>query len=287
MRSVRLVALIAIGGLAAASALSVSAAEASSPTSRIVYRSVRLANPQRPPELYSVLSSGQGRRLLARGAEQPAWSPGRKRIAFASAGIVGRQGIWVMSADGSGRRRLTRLPGDGEPTWSPDGRRIVFRRSGLASFDLWVVPATGGTARPLLRTPVANELSPDWSPDGRRIAFQSSRGGSIQIWVLNLKSKQARRLTTGRFSFSPDWAPDGRRITYMTGGQIAVVDADRRWRRLLPSGTPRSADDPAWSPDGRRIAFQRGGQVLTMLAGGGGLRYVTRAVWGTNGHPDW
>ncbi len=83
-------------------------------------------------------------------------------------------------------RRLTTRPGDGEPTWSPDGRRIAYRSSSATSFDLWVVPSTGGTRRPLLRTPSANELDPDWSPDGRRIAMQSSRGGQIQIWVLSL-----------------------------------------------------------------------------------------------------
>ena len=120
----------------------------------------------------------------------------------------------------------------------------------------------------------------------RRLAFQSSRGGQIQIWVMSLATKHARRLTRGTASFSPDWAPDGRRIAFATGGRIGIVDADSRLR-LLPTGTPRSADDPAWSPDGRRISFQRGGQVLTMRADGGGLRYLTRAAWGTNGEPDW
>jgi TolB protein len=281
----KLAAALAITGVLAASSLALGAAGASSET-RVVYRTVRLASPQRPPELYSVLPSGRSRRLLVRGAEQPAWSPKRKRIAFARS-RVGQEGIWVMNADGSGQRRLTRRPGDGDPTWSPDGRRIVYRSSSPTSFDLWVVPSAGGKPKPLLVTSQANELEPDWSPDGRRVTFQSSRGGTIQIWVLNLSSKQARRLTSGRESFSPDWAPDGRRIAYATGGQIAVVNADTRTRRLLPSGTPRSADDPSWSPDGRRIVFQRGGQVLSMLAGGGDLRYVTRAAWGTNGEPDW
>jgi Tol biopolymer transport system component len=277
---------IAIAGLAAASALSWTAAAAAPPEPRIVYRTVRLSAPARPPELYSILPSGQGRRLLVRGGEQAAWSPGRKRIAF-SRGVVGKAGIWVMNADGRAARRLTTSPGDGEPTWSPDGRRIVFRRSSATNFDLWVVPSSGGRAVPLLRTPIANELDPDWSPDGRRLAFQSSRGGQIQIWVMNLASKHARRLTRGAASFSPDWAQDGRRIAFATGGRIGIVDADSRRRRLLPTGTPRSADDPAWSPDGRRISFQRGGQVLTMRADGGGLRYLTRAAWGTNGEPDW
>jgi TolB protein len=250
---------------------------------RIVYRTVHLATPKRPPEVWSVLPSGRGRRLLTRGAEGPTWSPNRTRIAFSGTPA----GIWVMRADGSARRRLTRLAGDIGPTWSPDGRRIAFSRQSLTSIDLWVVPATGGTAKPLLRTPVANELSPDWSPDGRRMAFQSSRGGEIQIWVMSLASKTARRLTSGSSSFSPDWAPDGRRIAYTTRGHVAVVDADHPRPRLLPSGTPLSVDSPAWSPDGTRIAFQRGGQVLTMRASGGDLRYVTRASWGTNDSPDW
>jgi TolB protein len=281
----KLAPAIAIAGLLAASAVPLSAVGASS-EARIVYRTVRLTNPQRPPELYSVLPSGRARRLLARGGEQPAWSPDRRRIAFAR-GLVGLGGIWVMNADGSGQRRLTRRPGDGDPTWSPDGRRIAYRSDSKTSFDLWVVPSAGGRPKPLLVTPRANEWQPDWSPDGRRLALQSSRGGGIQIWVLNLSSKQMRRLTSGRDSFSPDWAPDGRRIAYATGGQIAVLHADTRARRLLASGKPQSADDPSWSPDGRRIVFQRGGQVLSMRAGGGELRYVTRAAWGTNGEPDW
>jgi TolB protein len=282
----RRLAWIAIGGLVAASALSLSAARAAT-EARIVYRTVWLSNPQRPPELYSVLRSGQGRRLLTRGAEQPAWSPNRRRIAFAGGGILGKGGIWVMNADGSVKRRLTTRAGDGDPTWSPDGRRIAYRSSSPTSFDLWVVPASGGKARPLLRTPQANELDPDWSPDGRRMAFQSSRGGRNQIWVMTLPSGAARRLPGGRGNFSPDWSPDGRRIAFMTDGRIAVVNADGKRLRMLPSGRPLSADDPTWSPDGTRIAFQRGGQVLSMRAGGGDLRYVTRAAWGTNTDPDW
>ena len=35
--------------------------------------------------------------------------------------------IYVMNADGSGKRNLTRNPAqDGRPSWSPDERRIAF-----------------------------------------------------------------------------------------------------------------------------------------------------------------
>jgi Tol biopolymer transport system component len=282
----RLVAATALTGLVAASILSLSAAASPSNPSRIVYRSVRLANPQIPPALYSVQPSGAGRRLLARGADQQALSPDRARIAFAGAGL-GRGGIWVMRADGRAQRRLTNRAGDGEPTWSPDGKRIAFRRDQGASFDLWVVPAAGGSARRLFGGRVTSELTPDWSPDGRQIAFQGNRGGENQIWILTLRTQGVRRLTRGAASFQPDWSPDGKRIVYSTRGRIAVVRADGTGTRLLPTGVPSSAYNPAWSRDGRQIAFERGGQVLHMGAGGGGIRYVTRAAWGTNGDPDW
>ena len=285
-------ATILLASVAAASALS-STAGAVTGELRIVYRTVHLKTRGGRPEVYSVLPSGQGRHLLARGAEQPAWSPDHTRIAFAGGGLVRPKGIWVMNADGSAQRRLTTRLGDRNPTWSPDGRRLAFSggSSPTGSEDLWIVPAAGGKARPLLRTPRANEGAPDWSPDGRRIALESTRSGSRQIWVLTLASGQARRLTGGRDSVSPDWAPDGRRIAFVklgrNGYRIAVMDVDSRRVKLLQSGTPLSVDNPAWSPDGRRIAFQRGGQVLTMRADGSDRRYVTRAAWGTNDGPDW
>ncbi|HUQ00112.1 MAG TPA: hypothetical protein VM093_06595 [Aeromicrobium sp.] len=68
----------------------------------------------------------------------PDWSPDGKQIAFDS-GDVGRQGsvgdVWVMNANGSGKRRLThtrpvsRAAGfviTNNPVWSPDGTQLMF-----------------------------------------------------------------------------------------------------------------------------------------------------------------
>jgi Tol biopolymer transport system component len=63
----------------------------------------------------------------------PAWSPDGTQIAFVSRRerMEGRRNtIYLMNADGTGRRVLTTegTP-DSEPTWSPDGSAIAFIRS--------------------------------------------------------------------------------------------------------------------------------------------------------------
>ena len=58
----------------------------------------------------------------------PVWSPDGRRIAFTSRPDDNSE-IYVVNADGSGQRRLTRnAAGDFGPTWSPDGRKIAFER---------------------------------------------------------------------------------------------------------------------------------------------------------------
>jgi hypothetical protein len=58
--------------------------------------------------------------------DNPAWSPDGRRIAFLSLNVEDFDfEIYVMNANGSGQRRLTRVSGfDTAPSWSPDGRRV-------------------------------------------------------------------------------------------------------------------------------------------------------------------
>jgi hypothetical protein len=57
-----------------------------------------------PFDIYVVHSDGTGLRRLAAGARGPAWSPDGARIAYVS--LSARGGLWVMDADGSGKRRV-------------------------------------------------------------------------------------------------------------------------------------------------------------------------------------
>jgi TolB protein len=88
------------------------------------------------------------RRVAARATEgDPAWSPDGRRIAFRRLGI-GRvnSDLYVVNADGSGLRRLTRNAAKLRWfAWSPDGRTIAFLRNG----EVYIVNADGSGERRL------------------------------------------------------------------------------------------------------------------------------------------
>ena len=91
-----------------------------------------------------------------------------------------RMEIWVMNADGSDQRQVTRLgSANFAPYFTPDGRRIVFSsnhhvnpRSG--NFDLFVVSLDGSGLEQLTTSPVFDGF-PQFSPDGRRLVWASNR----------------------------------------------------------------------------------------------------------------
>jgi Tol biopolymer transport system component len=196
--------------------------------------------------------------------------------------------VYVINADGTGRRRLThqgkRLFDSEFPSWSADGRRIAFQSSG----GIFVMDANGLGIRQLAK----RGLAPAWSPDGGRIAYL--RGNAI--WVLRLGGRSYRLARRAAY-YAPAWSPDGRRIVFVRGkdlwliaskggkarkllaggtnpswapnpqiafddpkrGGIFVINADGAGRRRLGDGA-----DPSWSPDGRQIAFEGGPGISVM-----------------------
>jgi TolB protein len=71
----------------------------------------------------------------------PAWSPDGKQVAFTT-NRDGNYEIYVMNADGSDPRNLTRHRGqDNFPAWSPDGKRVAFVSNRAGGHDVYVTEA--------------------------------------------------------------------------------------------------------------------------------------------------
>jgi len=63
-------------------------------------------------------ADGSEARMLARDGAQPSWSPDGRKIAFER-----NLDIFVMNADGSGQRKVTRgARRESSPVWSPAQR---------------------------------------------------------------------------------------------------------------------------------------------------------------------
>ncbi len=144
------------------------------------------------------------------GARGWSWSPDGRQIVFAHGDAV----LTVVDV-GSGARRLVRVRSAshgfamklGFPEWSPRGDTIACIDWETERIDL--VPASGGTARPL---GAGRGNTYAWSPDGVRLAHWD--GYSMYVYSVasgrDVRVTGRARATTGR----PAWSPDGRWLAY-------------------------------------------------------------------------
>lgn len=103
----------------------------------------------RGENVWTIGADGTRARLLVHSAYSPAWSPDGSRLAFVSRrSNRDQQGeVYVMNANGSGQKRLTRRAGDDwAPDFSRDGARIAFTQ---LPGTIWVMDADGSGLRKL------------------------------------------------------------------------------------------------------------------------------------------
>jgi len=223
---------------------------------------------------------------------QPALSPDGRSVAFVS-NRDGDYDIYVGLVSGGQLVKITHDPNlESRPCFSPDGTSIAYARlNDWGLWDVWQVPALGGTPRRL----ILNAVDPAWSRDGRSLAYASGDPGTI--WVSDPTGQNARQVTKAEpprgNDVTPRFSPDGREIAFVTRrggprGELNVIDLGSGEIRALTHDFAL-AQSPAWSPDGRYLYFasSRGGamNIWKVKAAGGELEQIT-AGQGDDLQPD-
>ena len=194
---------------------------------------------------------------------------------------------------------------DAWPCFSPDGRTVLFSRTtdGGKHWELSVVPAAGGTARPLTKVPLpVSATRPDWSRRNDQIAFTGTSGdGFSAVWLIDPDGTHARALAlTGltEVVFYPTWYPDGDHLAVRDVGAQAIKRIDLRSHAadMLTHREQILAGMAAVSPDGNWLAiagqkdagqtYARATNAIWLLAPTGELRSLeTPPQQGRN--PSW
>jgi TolB protein len=226
---------------------------------------------------------------------------GLTQISFGSVGAdfdpsVSRDGQWLVFSSTQhratadlyvakvGSRAVTQLTSDpandAMPVLSPDNKRVAFASDRGGSWQIYVMPATGGRAVQI--TDGGGEaLHPTWSSDGSRIAFcrLGEVSGRWELWVVEAANPaKAEFIGYGLFpEFAPVAAGEGNaeRLVFQRGRErgdrafgLWTVDykpgmVSNPTEVLSMAGA--AAINPSWSPDGQFIAFTQ-----TPIGGGDG-----------------
>jgi len=207
---------------------------------------------------------------LRRGiAGEPAAARTRRRLAIAAgvAALVAAAGLLRLGTRSAAPLEGTFAPATSAPgpeffpSLSPDGQLLAYAGRERGHWDVYVVPAGGGSPISLTADSSGDDIQPAFSPDGRRLAFRSSRDGG-GLFVMGAAGEGARRVLDR--GWNPSWSPDGRELAFATQPVFdsphdrpssselwAVSVEDGRTRRV----TAADAVQPAWSPHGQRLAF--------------------------------
>jgi hypothetical protein len=229
----------------------------------------------------------------------PAWSPDGKRVAFTHY-ADGRGQIFVMNADGSGARNVSRNSFcDRSPAWSPVGQTIAFVSDRDGDWEIYRIDPDEPEPKRLTKSP-GRDAHPVWSPGGNYIAFESDRSGlDHDIYIMDADGANQRiGIQQAGHVEEPIWSPDGNRL--------AGIALDHPWRGFLvvkdltDDLPPRRIElthfthieSTTWSPDGAFIAgIFRGPQPkedktgIFVVPPGGGEHQILLHVGSIRPHP--
>ena len=174
-----------------------------------------------------------------------------------------RSDLWLVGADGSGLRPLTRNEAsDTSAVWAKDGRTIYFLSTRGGSSQVWKLPLDGGESQPVTSLPL-DVGSFILSPDGTKLAL------SMEVFPGTTPAETKKRLdddekkkASGKiydtlfFRHWDTWANGTRSHVFVipvAGGE--AVDVMKAMDADAPSKPFGGSEEYAFTPDGGSIVF--------------------------------
>jgi dipeptidyl aminopeptidase/acylaminoacyl peptidase len=161
--------------------------------------------------------------------------------------------LWIMNADGSKNRFLTR---GSNARWSPSGDRIIYTAQGEprgTQIFMRYMDAEGATSQITRVDKAPSNIA--WSPDGTKVGFQMNVESKVS-WPVKMPRapEGARWVETPRIVERLDYRSDGTGFDDDVYRHLFVVPAT--------GGTPRQLTDGdwhhngiEWTPDSTQILF--------------------------------
>ncbi len=196
----------------------------------------------------------------------PVLSPDGSSIAYVTYDNARNQQIFIINADGTGKRVLTNTTlKKWGVSWGKDRIAYVsFGKDGLEK--IFVINPDGTDNRQLIldNTRQGNSAedkpptwaAPSWSHDGRFLLYTSLDAMmNPKMYMVNADGTGKRPVFTDNFKqWSPSISPDGKNIVYVSYNarfreELFIVDISGTARRQLTFDEIKK-NNPVWGPDG-------------------------------------
>ena len=204
-------------------------------------------------------------------ADKPALSPDGRTLAFDWNGD-----IWRVPVEGGKATVLTRHPGkDLSPSFSPDGKEIAFLSDREGGFQVFTMPAEGGSPKQATFHSSGYGLY-EWTGDGRILTGGARDHAwyprhSARLFVIDPKIRRNEQMLFDDYALQGTLSPDGKKVLFVREGvewwrkgykgtqapQIWLYDRDSKLFTSLIADEI-GASSPMWKPDGKGFYFTSG-----------------------------
>lgn len=165
--------------------------------------------------------------------------------------------LWLLSIENGDSVQLTfGKHNNSHPRWSPDGKWIAFfsDREGKNQAQLFLLPLTGGEARPL--TDLYGDFGDfDWSPDSKKIVFQFRHHDQEDIDLQHDEKKKDLGRVSRRIDNRLFYKLDAYGYLPKARYHLWTVDINSQELKQLTDSEIHDETGAVWSPDGEKIAF--------------------------------